>query len=274
MTITAVTVKKDKFIAALVLAVQAAIDDDDMQPLGAPFQDGEGYYNWAMIAGVPAGTLTELELVSDITASAAELNLNDGAVAGTAVASKTLALGANKEVDVLAIADLKLGAGAGTSMTATAVELNKLASVTAGTASASKALVLGASKNVDTISSPSFRQTGQAVTATVGGGTTGLIPAGASFCTVTSDNADKSISLPAGTVGDVLRFLITGAACELIAVTALDKVNDVVVGTTNELALTQDALYRAEYVAANKWIVTGVTKLGAAIAALVPDALA
>jgi hypothetical protein len=39
-----------------------------------------------------------------------------------------------------------------------------------------------------------------AVTATVGGGTTGLIPAGASFVTVTSDNADKQISLPAATL--------------------------------------------------------------------------
>lgn len=67
---------------------------------------------------------------TQVTASAAELNLNDGAVAGTAVASKTLALGANKNVDVIAVADLKLGAGAGTSVTATAAEINKLSGVT------------------------------------------------------------------------------------------------------------------------------------------------
>lgn len=64
---------------------------------------------------------------TEVTANAAELNLLDGSVAGTAVASKALALGANKNVDVLAVADLKLGAGAGTSVTATAAELNKLA---------------------------------------------------------------------------------------------------------------------------------------------------
>jgi len=62
----------------------------------------------------------------EVTATPAELNLLDGSVAGTAVASKALALGANKNVDVLAVADLKLGAGAGTSVTSTAAELNIL----------------------------------------------------------------------------------------------------------------------------------------------------
>jgi len=65
-----------------------------------------------------------------VTASAAELNLIDTSVAGTAVASKALVLGANKNVDVLAVADLKLGAGAGTSVTSTAAELNILDGVT------------------------------------------------------------------------------------------------------------------------------------------------
>lgn len=71
---------------------------------------------------------------SDITASAAELNLIDGSIAGTAVASKAAVLGANKNLDVLAIADLKLGAGAGTSITSTAAELNKLSGATVTTA--------------------------------------------------------------------------------------------------------------------------------------------
>lgn len=63
---------------------------------------------------------------TDITATAAELNLLDNTVAGTAVASRALALGADKNVDVLAVADLKLGAGAGTSVSSTAAELNLL----------------------------------------------------------------------------------------------------------------------------------------------------
>lgn len=66
-----------------------------------------------------------------ITSSAAELNLLDTSVAGTAVASKALVLGANKNIDVLAVADLKLGAGAGTSVSATAAEINRACDVSA-----------------------------------------------------------------------------------------------------------------------------------------------
>jgi len=63
-----------------------------------------------------------------ISATATEVNLIDGSVAGTAVASKALVLGADKNVDTLSIADggLKLGAGAGTAVTSTAAELNAL----------------------------------------------------------------------------------------------------------------------------------------------------
>jgi predicted RecA/RadA family phage recombinase len=111
-----------------------------------------------------------------------------------------------------------------------------------------------------------------AVTATTGGATTGLIPAGASYVTVTSDSADKQISLPAGYVGQVLRILVGTTACELISAVAADKVNEVTVGATNELALTAEALYTCVYTKAGFWIVTGLTKLGAAQAALVPDA--
>jgi len=62
-----------------------------------------------------------------VTATAAELNNLDGPVAGTVSASKAVVVGANKNLDVLAIADggLSLGAGAGTAISATAVELNK-----------------------------------------------------------------------------------------------------------------------------------------------------
>ena len=68
-----------------------------------------------------------------VTATAAELNLLDTAVAGTAVASKALVLGANKNIDTIVIADggLKLGSGAGTAVTATAAELNELDDIVA-----------------------------------------------------------------------------------------------------------------------------------------------
>ncbi len=88
-----------------------------------------------------------------VSCSAAELNLLDGSVAGTAVASKALALGADKNVDTLAIAEggLKIGAGAGTAMSASAAELNLADGSVAGTAVASKLLCLGADKNVDVL---------------------------------------------------------------------------------------------------------------------------
>lgn len=106
-------------------------------------------------------SILEVAAIDGLTASAAELNFNDTSVAGTAVASKTLVLGANKNVDVLAVADLKLGAGAGTSVTSTAAELNILTGVTAsaaelnyndittlGTVQASKTITADANKMV------------------------------------------------------------------------------------------------------------------------------
>jgi hypothetical protein len=60
-------------------------------------------------------------------------------------------LGANLNLDVLAVADLKLGAGAGTSVTASAAELNRTAVTTPGVAEASKVAVLGANLNLDVL---------------------------------------------------------------------------------------------------------------------------
>lgn len=111
------------------------------------------------------------------------------------------------------------------------------------------------------------------VTATVGGGTTGLIPATANFVTVTSDNADKQISLPAATIGKQMTIKVGSTACELISAVAADKVNNVTVGATNEAALTANNTYLLQYVAANTWIMTGWTNLGAVQTAVVPDAL-
>lgn len=105
------------------------------------------------------------------------------------------------------------------------------------------------------------------VTATTGGGTTGLIPADQSFVTVTSDDANKQISLPAAAVGDVIRIQMGATGCELISAVAAHKVNNVTVGATNELALAANALYICEYVSANNWTVHGYTNLGAPLGA-------
>lgn len=72
--------------------------------------------------------------VSDISGEVDAIQAIIPAAAGTAEASKILQLGADKNIDVVAVADLKLGAGAGTSVTSTAAELNILDGVTSSTA--------------------------------------------------------------------------------------------------------------------------------------------
>jgi hypothetical protein len=83
--------------------------------------------------------------------SAVELERLDGVTPGEVLASKAVVAGADKNVDVLAVADLKLGAGAGTSVTSTAAELNLLDTAEAGVAKAGIAVVAGADKNVDVL---------------------------------------------------------------------------------------------------------------------------
>ena len=75
---------------------------------------------------VPTLDATAATTLAGITASVTELNYLDDTVPGTAVAYAALALGANKNVDTLVIADggLKLGATAGTAVGATAAEIN------------------------------------------------------------------------------------------------------------------------------------------------------
>lgn len=113
-----------------------------------------------------------------------------------------------------------------------------------------------------------------AVTATVDGLTTGLIPATAQHVEVTSDTATKQISLPAATNGKKLTIRVIATGCELISAVATDKVNNVVVGATNEAALVAGTLYTLQYVeAVDNWVMTGLTALGAVETPVVPDIL-
>jgi len=99
-------------------------------PTGQLYQSGAAVTSTAAelnaLDGITA-TVAELNILDGVTATSAELNLIDGSVAGTAVISKALVLGTNKNVDVLAVADLKLGSGAGTSVAPTAAQINLLA---------------------------------------------------------------------------------------------------------------------------------------------------
>jgi len=106
----------------------------------------------------------------------------------------------------------------------------------------------------------------ETVTATVGGGTTGLISADSEYVTVTSDNADKQVSLPAAVAGKKMKITVPATGCELISAVAGDKINGVVVGATNEAALTAGYVYNLEYDGTDNWIMTSE-------ATVVPDAL-
>lgn len=93
-----------------------------LEELGTPLASAKGILTPAQRR---AAVLTN---ISGAAMTAAQLAAVAGVVAGTVTASKAVVVGANKEIDTLAIADggLKLGAGAGTAVTATAAELNKL----------------------------------------------------------------------------------------------------------------------------------------------------
>ena len=80
-----------------------------------------------LLDGVTA-TTAELNILDGVTADYTELNLLDGATAGTVVNSKAVVYGASGEVDVTS---LEIG---GTAVTATASELNVLDGITASTA--------------------------------------------------------------------------------------------------------------------------------------------
>jgi len=159
------------------------------------------------IASVP---ITNPNGISGVTATSTELNKNGGVTAGTAAASKTAVLGANKNLDTLVIADggLKLGSGAGTAITSTADDLNTLASVTAGTAAASKAVVLDANKQVSGVRCPVLSKSANYTVTAADSGSVILVTA-----------ADKVMTLPSTAAGLAYTFVITAAG--LATVTGL-----------------------------------------------------
>jgi hypothetical protein len=112
-----------------------------------------------------------------------------------------------------------------------------------------------------------------AVVATVGGATTGLIPATAHFAEVTSSVNTKQVSLPAALAGKQIYIFCGTNGCELISAVAADKVNNVVVGATNEAALVAATLYSVVYDGVDNWVMTGLTNQGAVETPVVPNSL-
>lgn len=112
------------------------------------------------------------------------------------------------------------------------------------------------------------------VTATTDGLTTGIIPATAFHVTVTSDSADKIVTLPASVVGKTILFYIGATGCELRTTAGSSiKINNVISGSTNEAAIPATSLCTCTCISSTEWILTAVDELGAVITAIVPNAI-
>lgn len=113
----------------------------------------------------------------------------------------------------------------------------------------------------------------EAVTATSDGLTTGLISVTARHVTITAASANDIATLPAAVVGKEITGFVGTNGCELRTPASSNvKINDVDSDGTNEAAIPADTNFRLLCVATDKWILTAVTKLGAVVTAIVPDA--
>ena len=183
----------DGVTAGTVLASKAVVTTTDKHIDALVITDG------GLALGAGAGTA--------ITATAAEINLIDGSIAGTAVASKALSLGATKNVDTIVVADggLYLGAGAGTAVGATAAEINDAADISAMAAIAANGATL-------------------AVVAATHAGK--VIQFGAATGTI--------VTLPAATgTGHAYRFVIGTAATSNANIIKVANATDVMNGSVN-----------------------------------------
>lgn len=111
------------------------------------------------------------------------------------------------------------------------------------------------------------------VTATADGLTTGLIPSGTSFVTVSTDSADKVIVLPASVIGNIVWISVPATGIELQTLaTTNETINTVDCDGTNELALVAGSIYRLVCTKAITWVATGTANDGANEDSLTPDA--
>lgn len=115
-----------------------------------------------------------------------------------------------------------------------------------------------------------------AVTATADGLTTGLIPVGATFVSITSAAATSIVTLPSGAaayVGTVIEGWVGANGCELRTPAASGAtINAVNADGTNEAAIPATTLIKLRLVAVDTWILDARSELGAVVIAIVPDA--
>ncbi len=181
--------------------------------------------------------------------------------------------GAIFRVNATAVAGAQTYVNQGTSTTATWAEVSD-AGVAGGFAMTSGSAISVGGTDILVAYANGMQDNGHdTVTATTGGATTGLIAQGARFVTITSDSADKQVSLPAATVGDEITLYVGANGCEIISAVAGDKINNVVVGATNELAMPATSFTQLRYWAADNWSAWGHTTAGVINATMTPNAL-
>lgn len=118
-----------------------------------------------------------------------------------------------------------------------------------------------------------MQATSVTVTATADGLTTGLIPSGTSFVTVSTDSIDKVIVLPASVIGNIVWISVPATGIELQTLaTTNETINTVDCDGTNELALVAGSIYRLVCTKAITWVATGTANDGANEDSLTPDA--
>jgi hypothetical protein len=171
------------------------------------------------IAGTAiTATAAEINAIAGGGLSAAELGYLDGVTAGTVLASKAVVAGTDKNVDVLAVADLKLGAGAGTSVTATAVELNQYSlclDIADGSAEATYFLVCphaGDIAKIYTVIDDVVSTADITITAKIGA--TGVTNGVVTIATASSAAGDVDVATPTAantvTAGQAINLVVTG----------------------------------------------------------------
>ena len=163
---------------------------------------------------------------------------------------------------------VKLGIGTDTVEVQTGLTLDSTLAVTGNATVTGTLDVTGAATFTAGAQSSSV-----SVTATTDGLTTGLIPSGSRFVTVTSDSADKVAVLPAAVIGNTVEITVpsTGAELQTLAATS-DTINGVDCSGANEMAMAAGSIYILKCTAATAWVAYGWGSDGAAQATIVPDA--
>lgn len=205
-----------------------------------------------------------------VTSTAAELNLLDGSIAGTAVASKALVLGATKNVDTIVVTNIDAGAS-GTAGTvdvfpATAAKGKLAISVTDQTGDTTVGLVVGAMAAARTITLPdpgaaaSIVHTGSNAQTIAGDLTVSGTLTNAAY-TQTATNIDAGASGTAGTIdifpataakgklamsvtdqtGNTIVSLVTGAMAAARTITLADPLADADILTGKMAAVARTA---------------------------------